>query len=760
MLSDEVRVALLITAFVVFSLMFLGVVVLSSHYARLAALEERSKKALAAIYRRYEDPPLTYSEENPDECNSQVCRWNANYLFSRSYQPVNPCEDFYEHVCSAFESNLTHEQLPYAQFSITQLIKDINTFMKTFLKMKGSRRLSIQNNFLAQAMWVHGQCTTGHINMSDDEELSAWSRVLDTLQLGGWPYTKFDGDIVKVLARGDRILMLHTLFKVTIYGREGKISVPYIVLKAPATFLRRYVLWPKKYATSRYKDTIARAVKMYGKAFMGAGVAKQISLLEMTLEKLNYLGSTPGEFTVKRFSSIRQLPKSEHWEWLRYMQLLFADDGSIANSAIAILEDPVFFSRFQSVFSIPDYQSIIANYVGFKAMVMLSPLMPSDYMFLYDFVHEYSFPNVDRQVAVCTILLEKLYRYGVGIAAKLTLSREFANQYRRHRDDQFVSLFNETRSVLEELLVSGRSWFAAIDVKQARRRLDTMKMTFGACDNFVQYERYRQTPALALGSNDTVLGTVFTIFSYASTIYWDALRIRSETTKAYDNLYDVSVFDWDSEYQPTNNFAFITNAAVAFLTTISNRIPFQVYPVVLLHVVRTMLKALLHSNSIFDARLVPQTWWSEASVRAYENISECLQRQYEAETVAEVGSSIETGGKWTIKRLEEVFLDSAVLEPLYELYERALRRHKATRLFYQLPEAPVTSRQLFFYNYAAAFCEKGNNESRKLQHAMAITPRKWRVNVPMRNFVPFLNTFSCARPKPLDCDGDVWRTND
>ncbi|KAL3186261.1 hypothetical protein MRX96_027987 [Rhipicephalus microplus] len=37
-----------------------------------------------------------------DECESQVCLWNRDYLFRFGYSSVHPCEDFYEHVCDAF----------------------------------------------------------------------------------------------------------------------------------------------------------------------------------------------------------------------------------------------------------------------------------------------------------------------------------------------------------------------------------------------------------------------------------------------------------------------------------------------------------------------------------------------------------------------------------------------------------------------------------------------------------------------------------
>ncbi|KAH7960908.1 hypothetical protein HPB49_024743 [Dermacentor silvarum] len=432
-------------------------------------------------------------------------------------------------------------------------------------------------------------------------------------------------------------------------------------------------------------------------------------------------------------------PKSDWWDWLKYMTLLFDSERSAMRSTLAIVEDPVYFSQFTSIYHFEDYRTAIANYVGFKAMVTLAPLLPSGYALLYELGFGYDIPKLEPQLRACTMLLEKMYRYGIGIAAKLTLSREFANVYRRHRDVQLKELFNSTRLVFRQMLGSGQSWFSATDLEQALRKLNAMAITFGTEENFVQYETYRKTPPLPLESNDTLLGTAFTMFSYAA--------------------YDASVFDWESEYQPSNNLVFLPNSIVAFLTAVSNKIPFQLYPVILAHIVRGVLKALLGSNSAFDddGRALRSSWWSAASVGAIENVTKCLQRQYQAAAAAESGGGRRSAGKWSVARRDEAFLDNALLVPLYELYERALSNHNATDMFYQLSYSRISARELFFYNYAVAFCDGGDNESRRAQHSMATTPSKWRVNVPLRNFPPFRKTFSCDNWKQPHLYCNVWK---
>ncbi|XP_070389550.1 neprilysin-2-like isoform X2 [Dermacentor albipictus] len=690
---------------------------------------------------------ITVTPTHSDECESQVCLWNRDYLFRFGYSTSHPCEDFYEHVCDAFlYKRAGFGQQPYPLLSTGQLLLDLDMFFKRFLAIKGRYPRPIESNFLVQAMWVHEKCKAAHVT---GDTLSAWTKVLDSLDLSGWPYGKFSGDLVKLVSTGDRYLMLETLFRVNVLRTVGGQTLSQIVLKAPVTYLRRYISLSRPNATKRYLETIVQALSLYRNVSMGEMVGKQMSRLEIALENLTSEDTMPAEYAVKDLWSIDMLPKSDNWDWLRYMRLLFKTETRVIGTTFMFVEDPSFFSRVHTVFDMGDYETAIANYVGFKAMVTFSPFMPSDYRLLYEFSHGYDTSRIDAQLAACSFLLEKMYRYGVGVAAKLTSSKEFASVYRTYNDDQFAALFNETRTTVRDLLQSGRSWFSRDDLKGAQRKLDAMTLVFGTQANFVQYEGYRQTPALALESKSSVLDTVFAIFSYASSIYWDAL-VSSGTVRtgaAYDNAYATSIFDWGSEYQATNNLVFVPNGVVGFLSTVSNKIPFQLYPVVLAHVVRAALRALVRSNSLFDGRMVPRKWWSAQTVGAYENLTQCLRRRYEAAAP----------GRLSTARLENDFLDNAVLRPLYELYEKSLEKHNATRMYYQLPELRVTSKELFFYNYASAFCDGADKATRKLQRSLAITPAKWRVNVPLGNFAPFLRTFSCPTKRDQLPRCEVWQ---
>ncbi|KAH6932085.1 hypothetical protein HPB50_002840 [Hyalomma asiaticum] len=380
--------------------------------------------------------------------------------------------------------------------------------------------------------------------------------------------------------------------------------------------------------------------------------------------------------------------------------------------------------------------------------------MPRACHFLYTLDRDPNTAPIDARVAACTGRLEKVFRYGVGIAAKLTPSGEFADVYRRDRDEQLATLFRDARVVVKELLQSRRSWFSQRDGQRAVMKLDGMTFAFGARHNFRQYEAYRKTPDLNTGPNASVLDAIFALFSHASSLYWSAFTTSAERSVAYDNTYTTSAFDWDGEYQPTNNHLFLPNGVVGFLSALSNQMPLQLYPVLSQNIVRTMLQALLKGNSLLDGNgTAVSEPWGEQTQRQYDSAMACLRRHHDAdEDVERRGDS-----PWTIADSEAIFLDSAVIGPTYELYNRAIQGHNETGLSVSVDTRVIGPKRLFFYNYASAHCDYDDLELRRVRSPSRSSPSKIRLNLALNNFPPFLETFSCAAAEGPGDRCVIWK---
>ncbi|EEC10065.1 neprilysin, putative, partial [Ixodes scapularis] len=216
--------------------------------------------------------------------------------------------------------------------------------------------------------------------------------------------------------------------------------------------------------------------------------------------------------------------------------------------------------------------------------------------------------------------------------------------------------------------------------------------------------------------------------------YW---AIEDTGSAMYDNLYSTSTLQPGFEYQSTNNLLFVSHATVGFLNGVSNIIHFLTYPAVASHLVRGVIKALLGNNLLWSGQ---EHLWSRGTTMGYQRITDCLERRYDNQH-ASLHDKVFSSDK-----REQDLEDNLVLRPLFELYKKAAKSKRMENMFLRTHwplQLNKTVNELFFYNYAAAFCEDSSVIQRLAKEDLLVTPSNWRVNVPLQNFKPFAETFRC-----------------
>ncbi|KAH6934345.1 hypothetical protein HPB50_023037 [Hyalomma asiaticum] len=393
-----------------------------------------------------------------------------------------------------------------------------------------------------------------------------------------------------------------------------------------------------------------------------------------------------------------------------------------------MVSDPIYFRNLGSVLE-GAWDAIIANYMAYKVIVELAPVLGQDAEYLLQFSHSYDVPDLGERQTACLALVEKLFRYGTGVAAKLTLGKEFATTLRSHMDVQLEHLFNASRRVISELVDTGRSWLDPSDKNTALRKLSSMRFEFGAQCNLVEYELYRRNHAALNSSKPPPLSVevendishpwdeqplphvVFYFYSVASSAYWDAWA-SSANSRAYDNRYTLTTFRKGYEIQHTGNILVLPQATIAFLSHMSNVIHPVLYGVV-------------------------------------------------AADLSQYQPPLTEGGR--LRSLEMDYLDNAVVYPLLRLYrDSAIGLGNVSVVSphaVQDSERSLTMDQMFFYNFAAALCDFRDEDLWQQQRKFHMTPAPWRVNVPLKNLRAFADAFACKPGAPMNpakrCD--VWR---
>ncbi|XP_077536240.1 neprilysin-2-like [Haemaphysalis longicornis] len=730
----------------------------------------RTREASDALRRKIDSlvavARLEYGPDRRQEvgaCRSRFCKWNRDYIVRAIDMSKDPCDDFYAHACDTrrwFQTG-NASTLPFADLSTSQLITDLEKFFRYFSQLKG-KLVGPGDNFLGRMMWVFEACQKeADVKRNISDELGD---VLDILGLPrALPVSNVTrGSIVHLVAVGDRHLRLHPLFKVHVL-RRGVLKLPRgfeIVLSAPETLYRRFLTNFVQSTDSVYGDFVARTLSLCFTADTHTA-ARRVVQLEKRLESFKLaseeeLMMEPRENRV----SLDALFLSDDWDWLTYFNSLIPSaNGTISKDSGVLVSDVIFFRRLGYVLG-GGWDAVIANYIVFRTIVELAPALGSEADYLLKLTHDYDVPGFQERKAACLILLERLFKYGVAITAKLTLGKEFATTKRSHMDRQMTSLFKASKRLIESLVESGKSWVGPSDKETVSQKLRTMRFEFGAQCNLVEYETYRQAAEvpsrpyfsrsriasgsgggwvnLRLDDEHPLSRIVLHMYSTASRAYWDSWA--SPTSRAYDNRYAATEFRPGYELQHSTNLLAVPYATVAFLSELNAVIHPVLYGVVTIHLVRGILEALTKSGSSLNADLRPSEWWSVGTLEAYETASACLESQYPP-LLAE-GT--------LIRSLEDNFLDNAVVYPLFRLYRNALARSagevgNATLFDVSHLYPSLTMDQMFFYNLAAAHCDFRDEPLRREQRRFHQTPAPWRLNVPLRNLPAFAEAFSCAR---------------
>ncbi|KAH7942354.1 hypothetical protein HPB49_023328 [Dermacentor silvarum] len=749
-------------------LLILGAAVFTKKYLLPAYAQSRARAAWKTEI-SYSPAHWTRTRHNPLLCRSTACQWTAQNVLNNVVWAKNPCDDFYAHVCANERRSFDAiEQPPTPLSAAVHLFGDLELLFRRYPEAKKEALNGVEagpgDNFFTQMIWVYDECRKEAANGDRLVSLEL-NAILDELGLTSW--TPLSRPLTHVVARADRLLRLHPLFTVavkpsrTFPSREG--DGFFLAMGPPETLYRRYRL---KHGASekRYLQLVDGALCAWNTSHACGLAAEPLTWIATTEEKPNgNISGVADEPLAQNYSAAAQivalekeldaatlLPGEPHDTSPRYKARDLT--SPLDDNAFILVSDAVSIQDLWHVInSSLDY--VVVNYVTFKVLVELSPFLGKHGEDLLTLTHDLEGDGLKQRQAACIVTLEKLYKYGMGIAAKLTAGREYATVQRSYQDRQMRQQFKKTKRLIKALLVANRSWIEDADaIKVATRKLKDMSFEFGTPSNLVEYEHYRNTRVSlpSLRENGTsILTSVFGIYVHASSLYWDAFGSDSP---GYDNRFAVSSLWPAHEYQRSRNSLFLPYAAVSLLNGVSNAIHPVFYPVVTPHVVRGVIQALTldEPSAVRNNRDVGKQGLISFETSRLKNVKDCLADHY--------GSTPSVDGVSKLTELD--FLDNAMIYPLYSMYRAAIAREKLSRFFVGGPYGLVDEAQVFFYNLAASMCDFTNATDWDRQRRYRVTPAKWRVNVPLRNSRFFALAFRCTPDTYMNptIECNVWRS--
>ncbi|CAN7982498.1 unnamed protein product, partial [Ixodes hexagonus] len=330
-----------------------------------------------------------------------VCKHVDSYLTSRLALAQDPCEDFYGYVCSRPWPTSGHpNDAPYSVLATSRLMYGMPKTLERYFAMRERSYHDYPGVFLNQAAFFLPNCTSMYSR--NGLGWDPWQDLLRTVGLSGWPYQRkaAGSNVSATAATLDATVGVFPFVQVQV-KREYEPCCA-VRLDTPSTIYKRHALWHSEGDAQNYTATVARALSLLGVMPDVDILAQNLVILEMRLESA-LTTRRPTSPAANREYEPEALPHAgSMWHWGSYLARLLnegypGESDSPLNSAEVI--DIDFFRDLAEIMENTSCTTLF-NYMGYRALVHLSPLLPDDAAFLVVLSQSDPVPNVPERFQV------------------------------------------------------------------------------------------------------------------------------------------------------------------------------------------------------------------------------------------------------------------------------------------------------------------------------------------------------------------------
>lgn len=665
------------------------------------------------------------------ECRTDACLWQSRLVYDKINQSLGPCEDFYAYVCSNrwYNPELEVQNRPYVVSGPGLLILDIAKFLIQY-KPKEEPKV----NFIAHASSLLRNCIQVRNGSASDADWKDLKKLFDSYSLNGWPFltdptsTKFQ-DVLKVV---DKTLNLLPVVHVTLQKRfenEGYM----MHLDTPALTLVRHQMTFLEEGFQEYKNCIKRAFTLLGSKADVDHIADDVVELERKLDE----ASMPGRRFVSVLNStvsIVNLKRAGKLEWDVYLTYLQPGSDKV------IVLNMAFINKLSGILTSTSLSTLL-NYIGFRVIVLLSPLLPKPADFLVPLSYDQHIPKYNSRLQACIHLVEHLYPYGIRKIARAAMGKTAMEQIAY--DHNLDKLVGSVKGVMSQA-VARAPWMTQAEADVATQKIENLEVDFiGAKEHMDSLARYYESNQKVLFTMESAMRDYTALLNETASRYW-----LSKDNADYDARYHVSSLRPGFEYNAGKNVLHIPLGVVSVQHRVAqSSIPAILIPYIVPYLVQGMYEAIDVRGSTINVRGMPETWWSSETLVRYRQQQKCFTQNY-LENIQRFGTFQESP---MAPFLRSFMAEIASVQPTFEAYVRALVAPHSMQRNFRIPGLPdMTPEMLFFVNIAASHCDPVSNrgiavlDRRQLRYRIAL-PSSLRVNIPLRHLDIFADTFSCTK---------------
>ncbi|CAN8021738.1 unnamed protein product [Ixodes persulcatus] len=684
-------------------------------------------------------------DPSPYLCNDSVCHLEAHYFDEKLDENVDPCEDYYGHVCSSVWERLSVDlrTVPYLSQSPGFLYDGLRVFASAYQHQDVDQVQQSRHHFGHKILLFIASCVQpASRSLRETDSLGSVFKYLD---LGGWPYDSTPlgrKDVAQIAGKVAGALALYPLVQTTLE------SLPPSGPKQPPELL--LVLGQVRQLTLRWSYVMAFTGFDYSRGrCLSAHPEPHITRVRGATKAVIISSAPKKTFTILYTHTYFIIPcprTTEVLMWGTYVRTM-GTTRMIGKYYDHEVKSKVSRSRLKDTYigccdKIPHNTCELKPPLSFVFLLTLDvdPQVPLS-------VEGRHIAGLER-VQACVQLVEKVF------GSALTVVLRHANPSLHHPDTQhkLVGLVARANRSIRRYIKQA-SWLSGEDLNLTLNHVSGASVALLSSDDALSEEDMGQyfvdVPML---NERSLLESYFHMKTSVQRKYWSALqRTQNSAPAAATNasgidvaarlreLGGVSSMDTSYKYDPTSKRVFLPYGVMGFLLHVKDVLPIHV-PRFLHYAVRGLFAAVTDLQATHDDVRRPS--WSRATALRFAHRSWCFLRQYTEALSAEADASVSVDDY-----LDEAVEDNAVLEPLYRVYLHSFPYRAGRPAMFRLPTLKtMSSDQLFFVNYAVGHCENARNGTASKQVLFRERiPAKFKVNLPLSNFKRFAAVYKCKK---------------
>lgn len=675
--------------------------------------------------------------DGASRCSRVDCKEEGERLQIYVDWSRNPCDSFYDYACGGW---IRHHPFPSTRkkLSVDDLTVELVEQRTTeYIYENLGEHTTYTDPLLHNTIKLFQGCSDKSSLLKNPT--MALQAALDEVRLTDWPYDEepMDVELPEVLALASRKLGVHPLFRISLEVDVTTPSSMIFVMRTPRTVVPADVYLASDFMAT-YQKLVTKAMSFVNSDKNIQALSEPVLEVDREIYRAVEKGRRMTDYTVEYHrKNFVDVDKRREFDVVTFLNTLMDGIAVLDLDTEFITTSTTFLQEVQNLTQAFD-KSVLLNYIGFRAVLSLSPLLPhTEGRELAHLLYLREIPTrtPPKRWKFCIRMLENVYKLPVmqlqldainpsGAAEDLNRTVELVKKhfYRSIRNSSRFS--PDTKDfVINKLRMLKLESFSSPHIRNPEVR-----------------ERYYHGVPDVDPTN--VLADYTTTLSVVLENYWSAY---GGVNKRF--MWHGSIFDTVSTYDHFDNTLYVP------LSIYMENVKYNTFqsPLFFPRSARRIMEALYgmveREGSFFGRQneVMKSSSWDYISTDGFLSIRRCLKEQFRKAVLPHLsGGLLYTPSP--AQTLRQDVKDNTVTYIIHEAFKEAMLDHGHRGSVVSMPGFTETSvDQLFFLLHGTSLCEVTTQESLVSDEvAGSAHPRKYRVNFALQNNRNFARAFHCS----------------